>query len=227
MAVEWLARHMEQTCGLNVDVEVDPQAEPESEEIRIVLFEAARELLFNVVKHAETGRARMKLATCPNGGVCLTVSDEGPVLPPDPKLEKTDASGFGLFSIRERLELLGGRLQVDTAPGRGTRITILSPSCSSRGSPAQGLARQVVNLPPGLAGGGPPRFFLRIHPMTIESRLQNQSKKRRVLLVDDHPLVRRGLADVIVREPDLEACGEAGDIQEPSARWNAPSPTWW
>jgi len=49
--------------------------------------------------------------------------------------------------------------------------------------------------------------------MTIESRL-NPSKKRRVLLVDDHPLVRRGLADVIAREPDLEACGEAGDIQE-------------
>ena len=77
MAIEWLARHMEQTCGLSVDVEVDPQAEPESEEIRIVVFEAARELLFNVVKHAETGRARMKLATCPNGGICLTVSDEG------------------------------------------------------------------------------------------------------------------------------------------------------
>jgi DNA-binding NarL/FixJ family response regulator len=50
--------------------------------------------------------------------------------------------------------------------------------------------------------------------MTIESRLQTPSKKRRVLLVDDHPLVRRGLADVISREHDLEACGEAGDIQE-------------
>jgi DNA-binding NarL/FixJ family response regulator len=58
------------------------------------------------------------------------------------------------------------------------------------------------------------RFFLRIHTMTIESRLQTQPKKHRVLLVDDHPLVRRGLADVIAREPDLEACGEAGDIQE-------------
>ena len=57
-AVEWLGRHMEQTCGLNVEIDVDPQAEPESEEIRILLFEAVRELLFNVVKHAETGRAR-------------------------------------------------------------------------------------------------------------------------------------------------------------------------
>jgi len=103
MAVEWLARHMQETCGLNVDVEIDSQAEPQSEEIRIVVFEAARELLFNVVKHAETGRARMKLAASPNGGLCLTVSDEGAGFAAgDPKLEKMDASGFGLFSIRER-----------------------------------------------------------------------------------------------------------------------------
>jgi DNA-binding NarL/FixJ family response regulator len=50
--------------------------------------------------------------------------------------------------------------------------------------------------------------------MTAQQGLQNGSPKYRVLLVDDHPLVRRGLADVIAREPDLEACGEAGDVAE-------------
>lgn len=50
--------------------------------------------------------------------------------------------------------------------------------------------------------------------MTPQQTLQNGSRKYRVLLVDDHPLVRRGLADVIAREPDLEACGEAGDVAE-------------
>jgi DNA-binding NarL/FixJ family response regulator len=50
--------------------------------------------------------------------------------------------------------------------------------------------------------------------MSPENRFNNLSKKSRVLLVDDHPLVRRGLAEVISREPDLEACGEAGDVQE-------------
>ena len=54
-ALEWLGRHMQETCGLVVEVEADPQAEPESEDLRILLFEAARELLFNVVKHAHTG----------------------------------------------------------------------------------------------------------------------------------------------------------------------------
>jgi DNA-binding NarL/FixJ family response regulator len=50
--------------------------------------------------------------------------------------------------------------------------------------------------------------------MTAQQNLPNGSRKHRVLLVDDHPLVRRGLADVIAREPDLETCGEAGDVAE-------------
>jgi signal transduction histidine kinase len=127
--IEWLGRNMEQTCGLNVEVEVDPQAEPESEEIRILLFEAARELLFNVVKHAETDHAGVSLTALPGGKARLEVSDEGAGFTPlDPKLDRTDdASGFGLFSIRERLELLGGQMQVETAPGRGTRVVITAP----------------------------------------------------------------------------------------------------
>lgn len=50
--------------------------------------------------------------------------------------------------------------------------------------------------------------------MSTNRQTLGQTKKHRVLLVDDHPLVRRGLADVIAREPDLETCGEAGDVQE-------------
>jgi signal transduction histidine kinase len=135
-AVEWLGHHMQQTCGLNVEVEVDPKAEPGSEELRILLFEAARELLFNVVKHAETGRARVSLTMAPDQNVCLTVADDGAGFAHlDSVLERTDSSGFGLFSIRERLELMGGRLHIDTAPHHGTRVTISVPSRDGRPSP--------------------------------------------------------------------------------------------
>jgi signal transduction histidine kinase len=133
-AVEWLGRYMEQTCGLNVAVAVDPRAEPESEAVRIMLFEAARELLFNVVKHAETSRARLELASAAGDEVCLTVSDAGAGYAP--AMHQSDyatSSGFGLFSIRERLELLGGRLEIDTAPGRGTRVSVHAPRCRGDG----------------------------------------------------------------------------------------------
>jgi signal transduction histidine kinase len=134
-AVEWLGRYMEQTCGLAVDVDVDPEAEPENEEIRILLFEAARELLFNVTKHAETGRARVTMMTAPGDGVCLTVSDEGAgCAPVDPQPDQATSSGFGLFSIRERIGMMGGRLVIESSPGRGTRVTIWAPRCPNAAS---------------------------------------------------------------------------------------------
>jgi len=51
-------------------------------------------------------------------------------------------------------------------------------------------------------------------PMTTESMTQRQDGRYRILLVDDHPLVRRGVADVLAREPDMRVCGEASDVAE-------------
>jgi signal transduction histidine kinase len=135
MAVEWLGRYMEQTCGLVVDVDADPRAEPQSEEIRILLYEAARELLFNVVKHAETGRARLSLTVPGDGQVCLAVSDDGAGFALADSNSQNTISGFGLFSIRERLELLGGSLHIDSTPGSGTCATITAPVSSPGSSP--------------------------------------------------------------------------------------------
>ena len=116
-----------------VEVEVDPQAEPESEELRILLFEAARELL---VQRRQTRRD----GPCQGGndglrqrGICMMVSRRRRRVQPreDPKQAQRSGSGFGLFSIRERLEMLGGRLQVEAAPGRGTCVTVSAP-CARR-----------------------------------------------------------------------------------------------
>ena len=112
-----------------VDVEADPGVEPKSEDLRILLFEATRELLFNVVKHAHTGNARVTMSAGADGEVQIGVSDDGAGFnPAEPKIDRAMATGFGLFSIRERLELLGGRMHVDATPGRGTRVTISAPS---------------------------------------------------------------------------------------------------
>ena len=51
-------------------------------------------------------------------------------------------------------------------------------------------------------------------PMTVENAMRKQGGKYRILLVDDHPMVRRGVADVVSREPDLEICGKATDVPE-------------
>jgi signal transduction histidine kinase len=127
-ALEWLARHMEQTCGLTVEFEADPRAEPDSEDVRILLFQSVRELLFNVVKHAGVRRARVTMVKSPRDRLRLVVADEGSGFDVEEfKTGGAAAAGFGLFSIGERLELLGGSMELDSAPGRGTRVTVYAP----------------------------------------------------------------------------------------------------
>ena len=93
-------------------------------------------MLFNVVKHAGTGRAHVAMNLAADDEVRMTVSDQGAgCASPDAKLDSATTSGFGLFSIRERLELMGGRLDVETAPGRGTRVSIWAPRFQADGRP--------------------------------------------------------------------------------------------
>jgi signal transduction histidine kinase len=107
--LEWLARWFQEKHDLPVELDLDPRAEPADEGTRIFLFQAARELLFNTVKHAQARSAEIRLERLEGDRLHLEVADDGRGF--DPSQTKSNVSGgFGLFSIRERLELIGGRL---------------------------------------------------------------------------------------------------------------------
>ncbi len=104
-ALEWLSREMSAKQDLRVDLDLDPAANPVADDIRNLLFQATRELLFNVVKHARSNRALIKTGCDSTGRILVTVADEG--IGFDPRRlqsRRASAAGFGLFSIRERLE---------------------------------------------------------------------------------------------------------------------------
>jgi signal transduction histidine kinase len=103
-ALQGLAQQMRSTCGLTVRVEAKATADPGSEVLRSFVYKAAREMLFNVVKHARVKQARLQLRRR-KGQILLTVSDQGRGFDPS-TLAK--GSGFGLFSVQERAQLLGG-----------------------------------------------------------------------------------------------------------------------
>lgn len=126
-ALEWLSRHMEQTCGLLVTLEAEPDAETDSDDVRMLVFQAVRELLFNVVKHSGTSRARIDLSVGSDDQIQLVVTDEGVGF--DPKVLQTEetTAAFGLFSVRERLEMIGSRMEVVSSPGHGTRVIVYAP----------------------------------------------------------------------------------------------------
>ena len=89
--------------------------------MRITLFRALRELLINVARHAGTQEARVGLRA--EGDIlALNVEDRGLGFDGD-----RVRAGFGLLSIRERVEALGGRLEIDTQVGRGTRARLVVP----------------------------------------------------------------------------------------------------
>jgi CheY-like chemotaxis protein len=162
------------------------------------VFETARELLFNVVKHAGVGRARIRLADSADF-VQIAIEDEGTGFDPD-RLESSDdpLNHTGLLRIRERLQPLGGDLDIESSPGHGTRVTVRVPILSP-GAPEAAEAEKQPKRP---------------HPK--EEALADgvsTSAKIRVMLVDDHAILREGLASLLQRYTDIEVVGEAEDGQ--------------
>ncbi len=132
---EWLTRRERALYGLEVDHDGGGVEVP-SEEVRVLLYRLLRELLFNVAKHAGTDRARLT-AERSDGGVRVVVEDEGAGF--DPSVLEGLAGGLGVASVRERLEAVGGRLEVASAPGEGTRVTIEVPSTMDEGNEGGGF----------------------------------------------------------------------------------------
>ncbi len=127
-ALEWLGDWMKAKHGLTVAVNADEQADPGSQDVRILLFQATRELLFNVVKHAHVSKAEVCVRQTEDD-LQIVVSDQGVGF--DPRQTgsgQASSNGFGLFSIRERLELVGGRMEVESTPGSGSRFTLTVPN---------------------------------------------------------------------------------------------------
>ena len=124
-ALDWLAETMTEKSGLTVAYRSRGVIGPVPEEAGVMLFNSARELLRNVARHAGVDHAELELAAEPDG-LRLGVRDAGRGF--DPAAAAPGGGGFGLFSIRERMKQLGGRVEVDAAPGRGAVVTLHLPS---------------------------------------------------------------------------------------------------
>jgi CheY-like chemotaxis protein len=194
-ALEWLARRMETDYNLVVHLAMAKDAEPDNDQIRTILFECLRELLFNVIKHAGTREAWVEVGTQSEGLLKATVVDKGKGFDPTrvAGTRKLDGS-FGLFSIRERLSAVGGLAKIHSSPGMGTRIDFTIPTIS--GSMINGSAEAPTIQ----------------HPQIDAS--PGSADKVRVLVADDHKLFREGLISLISQEPYLQVVGQAADGEE-------------
>ncbi|MFA9480139.1 response regulator [Phycisphaerales bacterium AB-hyl4] len=191
--LHWLARHMRTHHDFNVAVQAQDQAEPTREDLRIMLFEAARELVFNAVKHAQVSDVEVALSyDSESRHTCLEVRDEGPGFDPSKvELQSTTDSGYGLFNLRERVQAVGGVLKIDSSPGRGTRVTVRVPLS---------VGERELGEQPRLASA------------SAGSRsASNGEAAIRVLLADDHKAMRDGIASLLAGEAGMTVVGEAAD----------------
>ncbi|HYE31465.1 MAG TPA: PAS domain S-box protein [Methylomirabilota bacterium] len=125
-ALEWLARKIQREHGIATRFHDDGLPKVVDEDIRVVLFQAVRELLVNVVKHARATHAQVLLRR-ESDALRIIIEDDGVGFDPAKMAGGSDGSGFGLFSVRERLDYLGGRVKIRSEPGLGTRVTLLAP----------------------------------------------------------------------------------------------------
>ena len=107
----------------DVTSELDGRLDPV---VETALFRVAQQALANVVDHAEATRALVEIE-CAGDGVVLRVSDDGRGFDPDHVQVLADIAHFGLIAMRERVEALGGRFRVTTAPGQGTVVEAKLP----------------------------------------------------------------------------------------------------
>jgi signal transduction histidine kinase len=126
-ALNWLVSDMQKKHGLYVEFISHPKAEPDSPELASMLFRSVRELLFNIVKHSGANSAIVEAGIL-GDRIRISVKDEGKGFGPVAAEAKDGViSGFGLFTIKERVMFLGGRFDIESAPGKGCSVILEIP----------------------------------------------------------------------------------------------------
>jgi PAS domain S-box-containing protein len=127
-AIHWYADEFMKTFAVRVDVDAEAPSEKRlPPQIEVALFRIAQEALTNIGKYAGAKSVFVGL-TFPDSSAELVVRDDGVGFDLDNVPGPTREGGLGLYGMRERAELLGGSLTIDTAPGRGTTITVVAPT---------------------------------------------------------------------------------------------------
>lgn len=121
--IEWLSEQMQKQHYILFSCDNDREPKPLTPEMSILLFQVVRELYMNIVKHSQAHQAITHIRR-EESQLVITVEDDGIGFDPSAMGERVT---YGFFSIRERLKYLGGNLEIESAPGKGTKITVKAP----------------------------------------------------------------------------------------------------
>lgn len=176
-AVNWLASQMEQH-GLHVKVHHPAQNEIAlKDDQKILLFQAVREILMNVVKHSGVNAAEIKILREDNLFL-VSIMDQGKGFDvTSVRRDATQPGKFGLFSIYERLKALGGTVKIESGENEGTHVRLEIPLLNPESSLVDEKERG--------------------EPVEQKHVIRTDGNMVRILIADDHDMVREGLVHII------------------------------
>ncbi|MCA9419531.1 MAG: response regulator, partial [Nitrospira sp.] len=152
-------------------------------------------LLYNVLKHSGVNEVMVNLSLQQDNHLLIEVKDFGCGFSENPEERNAQSpTHFGLFSIRERLEALGGEMVLHSARQKGTQVLLRIP-----------IEHSTEDLQPRLVKPVPVQAIRKTHAS------RPPSEKIRILLADDHKMVREGFCHILNSQVDLEVVGEAED----------------
>ncbi len=188
-ALRVLATEVRQTHRLRVAVHASNEEIRLSELAGLVAFRAVQDLLLNTVKHSGADDAEVDIDER-DDGMKIVVGDHGHGFDVDAALNHDPSGGLGLLSLRERIEAIGGLLEIESSKGSGSTFTIFLP-------------REAMNV----------ESLFAKRPGGVGNE-QGAGRSISVLVVDDHAVIRKGLCMLLNEEADLEVVGEASGGQE-------------
>jgi signal transduction histidine kinase len=190
-ALNWVCHNFKDRHGLEVACHIPEFAEDNFDRDKsIFIFQSVKELLFNVVKHAETGHASLTCDQDYNGCLHIRIQDKGVGFDPEKIRENMSRSGggYGLLSIQQRIAYIGGKVKIISEPGRGTCVDIHLPRQA-------GITTECNDQFP-------------------QKKIRLDNALRQVMIVDDHPIFREGLKSLLESEEDIIITGEASGGKE-------------
>ena len=184
-AIKELAANTEKFFHIRCTAECDESIALEESATAMHLYRIAQESIHNAVKHGKAKNVMMRAAIT-GGRMVLVIKDDGSGLPE----ASGDVSGMGLRNMRYRAQIIGAALDIERDPRGGTIVMCTLPLTA--------LAAPVRDELPSLNPARP-------------AGKEAPAGKTRIVIIDDHPIVRKGIAQLIDQERDLEVCGEADD----------------